>query len=193
MRNRLRLYSGLILFVFVTGHFLNHSLGLISLDLMNRGAAIFVVPWQSWLGSKILYGAFFVHAGVALLSLLRRRTLQMPAWEAIQLIAGLVAPLILAAHVAGTRGLAGDTNFLPDYGTVLNVYWNRVPWRGVLQAVALCVVWIHSCVGLHHWLRIYPLYRRFDSIAFSFLLIHESPLTDALFLLVSKSDEVTTT
>ena len=27
----------------------------------------------------------------------------------------------------------------------------------------------------------------------SFLLIHESPLTDALFLLVSKSDEVTTT
>ena len=29
--------------------------------------------------------------------------------------------------------------------------------------------------------------------AFGFLLIHESPLTDALFLLVSKSDEVTTT
>ena len=27
----------------------------------------------------------------------------------------------------------------------------------------------------------------------SILLIHESPLTDALFLLVSKSDEVTTT
>ena len=27
----------------------------------------------------------------------------------------------------------------------------------------------------------------------AFLLIHESPLTDALFLLVSKSDEVTTT
>ena len=29
--------------------------------------------------------------------------------------------------------------------------------------------------------------------AFGNLLIHESPLTDALFLLVSKSDEVTTT
>ena len=28
---------------------------------------------------------------------------------------------------------------------------------------------------------------------YSFLLIHESPLTDTLFLLVSKSDEVTTT
>ena len=31
------------------------------------------------------------------------------------------------------------------------------------------------------------------SVAFRNLLIHESPLTDALFLLVSKSDEVTTT
>ena len=33
-------------------------------------------------------------------------------------------------------------------------------------------------------------YQYFTNI---FLLIHESPLTDALFLLVSKSDEVTTT
>ena len=32
-----------------------------------------------------------------------------------------------------------------------------------------------------------------DKKAYGFLLIHESPLTDALFLLVSKSDEVTTT
>ena len=30
-------------------------------------------------------------------------------------------------------------------------------------------------------------------LSLPFLLIHESPLTDALFLLVSKSDEVTTT
>ena len=29
--------------------------------------------------------------------------------------------------------------------------------------------------------------------AYPLLLIHENPLTDALFLLVSKSDEVTTT
>ena len=32
-----------------------------------------------------------------------------------------------------------------------------------------------------------------SGVSIGFLLIHESPLTDALFLLVSKSDEVTTT
>ena len=35
--------------------------------------------------------------------------------------------------------------------------------------------------------------RGFDRLSIGYLLIHESPLTDALFLLVSKSDEVTTT
>ena len=34
---------------------------------------------------------------------------------------------------------------------------------------------------------------RMSRLEKTFLLIHESPLTDALFLLVSKSDEVTTT
>ena len=35
--------------------------------------------------------------------------------------------------------------------------------------------------------------RQFKSMINPYLLIHESPRTDALFLLVSKSDEVTTT
>jgi adenylate cyclase len=35
MANKLRLYSGLVLFVFVIGHLVNHSLGLISLTAMN--------------------------------------------------------------------------------------------------------------------------------------------------------------
>ena len=45
--------------------------------------------------------------------------------------------------------------------------------------------------------RAMPIYRAVDlyiQLASKlYLLIHESPLTDALFLLVSKSDEVTTT
>ena len=44
--------------------------------------------------------------------------------------------------------------------------------------------------GIHHWWARLPLP---TARAILFLLIHESPLTDTLFLLVSKSDEVTTT
>ena len=41
--------------------------------------------------------------------------------------------------------------------------------------------------------QIMGVYERLSEDEKTFLLIHESPLTDALFLLVSKSDEVTTT
>ncbi len=166
----MRLYSGLILFMFVSGHFINHALGLISLELMLQASEIFIAPWQTLPGSTLLYGAFFIHAGVALYALFQRRTLKMPAWEAIQLIAGFLAPLMLAAHVAGTWGLS-RSGFLPNYATTLNVFWNFAPWRGILQSIALCVVWTHSCVGLHNWLKIYPLYQRFMSLAFSLALI----------------------
>ena len=44
MRNRLRLYSGLILFVFVTGHLFNHTLGLVSLEAMEAARSIFIKP-----------------------------------------------------------------------------------------------------------------------------------------------------
>jgi len=122
----MRLYSGLILFMFVSGHFINHALGLISLELMLQASEIFIAPWQTLPGSTLLYGAFFIHAGVALYALFQRRTLKMPAWEAIQLIAGFLAPLMLAAHVAGTWGLS-RSGFLPNYATTLNVFWNFAP------------------------------------------------------------------
>ncbi len=171
MRNRLRLYSGLVLFVFVTGHFLNHALGLISLEWMNRGARYFLNPWQTGPGTLFLYGAGLTHAGVAFYALWQRRTLKMPTWEAVQLLAGLLAPLFLAAHVVGTRGLTEMAGFSPNYGTTLNVLWNAVPWRGVVHPIAVLLVWTHSCVGLHFWLRIYPIYRRVSLIALSLAII----------------------
>jgi len=167
MLNRLRLSSGLILFAFVTGHLINHGLGLISLAVMDAGSRYFIVPWDTPVGTILLYGAFLVHAGVALFALWRRRTLRMPAWEATQLVAGLLAPLLLAGHIIGTRGLHDFAGFEPSYSTTLNVLWNVAPWRGWLQSLALVVVWVHSCVGLHHWLKTTVIYQRLIHFAFA--------------------------
>jgi len=171
MQNRLRLYSGLVLFVFVTGHFINHALGLISVDVLDVGARYFIDPWRTSFGTLLLYGSFFTHAGVALFSLWQRRTLKMPLWEAVQLVAGLFTPLLLAAHISGTRGLHDFAGFEPTYSTTLNVLWVVAPWRGWVQSLALVVVWTHACVGLHHWLNLKPPYQRLIHLAFSFALI----------------------
>ena len=46
----LRLFSGLILFIFVLGHFINHALGIISLRAMNDWLWLFIQPWREPVG-----------------------------------------------------------------------------------------------------------------------------------------------
>jgi len=167
MRNRLRLSSGLILFAFVLGHFINHALGIISLDVMDAAREIFIDPWRTAPGTVILIGAFVVHTVIALWALWDRRELKRPVWEWAQLVLGLSAPLFLTAHVLATRGLTETTYFESSYFTVMIALWVGSPLRGFLQAIALVIVWAHSIIGLHTWLRIKPGYERFQPYGFA--------------------------
>src|SRR2546426_10519848 len=148
-RSRLRLWSGCVLFLYVTLHLANHALGLISLDAMQAGRAWFVGLWRNPLGTAALYTSLLVHPLLALWSLYRRRTLRMPAWEATQVLLGLAIPPLLAGHFVGTR-LAHDWYGQEDsYGRVVLLLWALRPVLGVKQSVLLTVAWLHGCVGLH--------------------------------------------
>src|SRR4051794_15661961 len=68
-----RLGSGLVLFVFVLTHYLNHALGLVSLDAMEGAQAVRTAVWRSWPGTILLYGALATHVGFALARLVMRR------------------------------------------------------------------------------------------------------------------------
>lgn len=165
MRNKLRLYSGLVLFTFVLGHLINHSLGLVSIDVANQATKIFTNPWRTLPGTIILYGAVLIHVGCAIWSLWVRRSLKLPMWELMQLVLGLSAPLFLAAHIAATRGLTQVAEFESSYAFVVGVLWVFSPIMGLLQGVALVVVWSHGCLGLHAWLRLKPWYLRVQGVA----------------------------
>jgi len=99
----LRLVTGLVIASFVIGHFLNHSLGVVSIDAMDRLRAMLAAGWRSPVGSVLLYGSLLTHFALALVSLYRRTTLRMPVWEAAQLVLGLCVPPLLIGHVIGTR------------------------------------------------------------------------------------------
>jgi len=170
MRNRLRLTSGLILFIFVLGHFFNHALGIVSIGVMDAAGAMLIDPWRTAPGTFILIGAFVVHTAVALWALWDRREFKRPTWEWAQLVLGLSAPLFLAAHVLATRGLIETTDFESSYFTVMIALWIGSPLRGMLQAIALVIVWAHSIIGLHTWLRIKPGYERFQPYGFAFAI-----------------------
>jgi adenylate cyclase len=169
---RLRLTSGLVMFVYVTTHLVNHSLGLISVRVMDLALEYIYEYWASPLGGAILYGAFAIHYSLALWALWLRRSLKMPFAEATQLVLGFSIPFMLTDHVLHTR--VADKFFGANYGyysTLLYAYFVANPPRGVVQLVVLLVAWIHAMIGLRFWLRLKPWYERWQPILYAFALL----------------------
>ena len=59
--NRLRLGSGLVLLVYVFAHLTNHAFGIVSLEVMDAGRAVTILPWRTLPGTVLLYGAAVTH------------------------------------------------------------------------------------------------------------------------------------
>ncbi len=148
---RLRIASGLVLFIYALLHFLNIGLGLISPDLMDRAQDWRQVVTRSVIGSLILYGAFLIHLTLALVKLAKRGTLRMPFWEGAQIILGLVIPILLVAHLIHTRTAHEIHGVNDEMGYIMLLLYNTADgWK---QSLLLLVVWVHGCTGLHFWLR----------------------------------------
>jgi len=160
---RLRLISGIVLFTYVTTHFLNHALGLVSLEAMEDGRRWFLRLWRNPIGSTVLYLSLLTHFCLALWAVYqRRRLLAMPRTEALQLILGLSIVPLLAQHVIGTRGAHEWAGTHDSYTYVVLTLYHFAPEKGLWQTAALLVAWIHGCLGLHFWLRLrlwYPRWR----------------------------------
>ncbi len=154
---RLRLASGLILFAFALTHFLNHALGLLSLDAMESMQHWRIAVTRSIAGGIVLVLAILVHVGLALHRIALRATLRMPLWELLQLASGLIIPILLLPHVVGMRIASAFFGVDTDYTYALAVMW---PDRALEQSLLLVLVWLHGSIGLHFWLRLWSGYRR---------------------------------
>ncbi|MFT5180799.1 MAG: adenylate cyclase [Alphaproteobacteria bacterium] len=150
----LRLGTGLILFAYVITHLMNHSLGLISLDAMEAGRDYFLLIWRNPVGSVLLLGSLLLHMMLALDAVYRRRRLRMSVGEALQLILGFAAPILLVSHILGTRAAVQfyDTN--DTYAYVLLAIWVDDPTHGIRQITATVIIWVHACIGMYYWLRL---------------------------------------
>ena len=171
MITKLRLYSGLVLLVFVTGHVFNSALGVISFEAMDLSSAFTTRPWRTWPGTLILVLAVTLHTSLSLSALYRRQTLRMKAWEATQNILGLLIPLFLAGHVMGTRGLVEIFALKSGYALEMLFLWVFMPEFIFPQAVLVLLCWIHGCLGLHTWLRLKPGYQRLQSLVIGLAVI----------------------
>ncbi len=153
---RIRLGTGLVLFTFAATHFLNHALGLVSLDAMVAFDHWRTAVTRSTVGGLVLALALVVHAFAALAKIAQRRTFRLPLWEWLQLALGLSIPLLLLPHVVNTRISSLVFGIDTSYPYELTKIWADTMGA---QTLLLLIVWAHGCLGMHYWLRLARGYR----------------------------------
>ncbi len=112
---KLRLITGIVLFVFVAGHLANLALGLVSLETLDTWRPVFAAPWTNPVGKPVLMGSMVVHALLSLLAVYRRNTLRLKQFDAIQLLLGLAILPLLLPHVLFAAFAPTLTGAYPSY------------------------------------------------------------------------------
>jgi adenylate cyclase len=154
---RLRLATGLVLFAFAATHFLNHAMGLISINAMDivRDGRIFIT--RSHIGTVILASSLILHFAIGIASILRRKTWRLSPRDWLQIGFGLLIPVFLLTHVIGMRFSHELFGLDDDYEFAL---WSLWPNSAIAMTLLLLAVWIHGCIGIYHWLSVKPFYRQ---------------------------------
>lgn len=158
---RLRLISGLILFLFALAHFLNTAVGLVDLQQMEEVDQWRRVVIRSIPGSIILGAALVIHIALALWKVATRTTWRLPWWELLQIVLGLLIPFLLFPHIVNTRVATTYFNVNDNYLYELARLW---PASAIIQSTLLVIVWVHGCLGIHFWLRLHPPYRAMQPV-----------------------------
>ncbi len=160
MAKRLRIITGLILFVFVAMHLTNIAMGLSSVTLMEQMQPWLLGPWQNPLGGPLLLIALLIHMGLGFRAIYRRNTFYMTRNDIVQIVSSLMLVPLMIPHLVGTV-VARDFFELPqDFPGVLLLFWFYQPAEGLRQVILLAATWIHGCIGLFIWLRLQPWWPR---------------------------------
>ena len=168
---RLRLASGWVMFSYLIFHFLNHSLGNISLQAMMWGTRIHEWIWHGPIGGGALYVAFLIHFSLALWALYQRRSIRMGWGEGVRLALGFaIVPLLIHHYIAG-RWVHSIYAIDRRYDVTLLNYFMLMPFYGGRQVVVLVVSWIHGCLGMHYWLCQRPGYRKLAPALMAFAVL----------------------
>jgi len=160
-----RLVTGLVLMLFVTGHMANLMLGMHSLAAMEHWRPWLMGPWRSALGQGLLVCSALIHIALGIYAISARRSLAMSKTDVVQLFLGLATPPLLLNH-AIVMHMAGEVtpNFDATYGQMLAVYWSFSPGYALQQLCVVMAVWIHAAVGLYSWLVLKPAWKRIGGL-----------------------------
>ena len=147
---QLRMYSGLIIFLYVTIHLLNHSLGLVSIKLMDQVSDYVSNFVRINAVSAILYLSFLIHLVFGLSSLFKRRSFNMSSKDWAQLILGLTLPWILIVHLIANGYATRFENLESSYALLVLATWVFDTKYIFLYNLLLVATWVHGIIGIQN-------------------------------------------
>ena len=158
---RARMYSGLVIFLYVTVHLVNHSMGLISLEVMEGLRQRVSAFNRNIVVSLTLYGALLVHTLLGFHHLLTRRSFKMSAKDWIQLVTSFALPLVLLPHMFAS----GYTPRFKDAQTSYKVVLDGMLEDGGIYFMGLFVifVWVHGIIGITSMIKFHPVYQKYKN------------------------------
>ena len=122
-----RIFSGLVLFLYVLGHLINHSFGIVSIELLDKSRIIFNYIWRNPIGTILLYSSFLIHILINLISIFQMKTLKLPFRKWVQIVLGIIIPWFLIIHIVFT-GYAHHFEGIEDtYSSVIVGSWVAPP------------------------------------------------------------------
>ena len=145
---RSRTISGCILFFYVFTHLINHSLGLISLDTMEQGRAIFLRFWRHDVLFYVLYGALSIHFLLGVYALARRRSFRMSRKEWIRNSCAVLIPFFLASHLSITLWGSRFLGLNDSYAFMIISTYIFDPFGYIILGLMLMLVWTHGSIGI---------------------------------------------
>jgi adenylate cyclase len=148
-----RLFSGLVLMLFVAMHLANIALGVAGMHYVAAGHPWLSGLWSNTAGALLLLIAAIIHAVFGLLAVAQRRSLTLGRQDMVQLVLGLAVVPLLISHALNV-GVAPALNQSIDggYEVTLARYWVIFPGASIRQLAMVVIVWIHAAIGFVSWL-----------------------------------------
>lgn len=168
---RLRLGAGLVLFVYVATHLIDHALCNASYRAADAMLLAQKFVWQGVIGTALLYAALLVHLALGLWALYERRNFLWRRDEFLQLVLGLAFPALIANHLSVTRTALLLYGLNKGYVAELTSLWITAPRTGWLQIAVLIAAWTHGCLGLSFLLRLRRGAARFQPALLAFAVL----------------------
>ena len=169
---RIRIITGLVIYIYVLTHLLNHAVGILGLVPLEIARSHFLGFWRSPAMFLVLPLSLLFHIFTALWFMYHKHTFRgMSFGQYVQYAFGLLTPIFLLGHIIATR-VAHTLYDINDTYVAYLIETRPMKMQMVLLTVMLILAWSHGSIGIYYFLRIKRSFRHFQPffMIFSFLL-----------------------